>query len=114
MDRLAILQRHDAKVLPDLRDVDPISNPAVRLGFSAYRYAQRAFAPLALDVRTLAQYLFLKIPVVFIVRARSSLLRVVALCTAQGNVTNRILSGRLRWIKAESGSRPSRSGTGPP
>ena len=62
MNRLAVAQGYHTESPPaELGDDAPVSNPAVRLGFPLQRIRDDSFAPLALDVRSLAQDLLFKV-----------------------------------------------------
>ncbi len=62
MNRLAVLQRHDAEDAPsELGNDPPVPYPTVRLNFLPERAGDDPFAPLTLDVGPLAQDLLLEI-----------------------------------------------------
>lgn len=62
MNRLPVFQRHHAKRAPSQFGHDsPVTNPAIRLGFTPQRIRHDPFALRVLDVRPLAQDLLFEI-----------------------------------------------------
>jgi hypothetical protein len=61
VDGFAILQSHHTQVFANFGDVTPVSNPAIRLDVATQGIPDDTLAPLHLQVRAFAKYLFLEI-----------------------------------------------------
>lgn len=71
MNRLAVFEYDNTKILLQFRDEHPGASPSIRLNLRSDRFSQRFCTPGALQIRPFAHHLFLKISGGFQMRNQS-------------------------------------------